>query len=102
MHDQTRGYNMVTDIVTSAQRIVVVKDCFSFMFTNVGDTIAFVNGLIVHPSTTPATSLGDSRTIGAHRLDLFKGSIIVSFQAPVGLNPKLEVVQLFYIDNYNK
>lgn len=95
-----RAYNMAPQIVTQAGQIPVTENCFAFMFTNLGDTPATVNGMIVFPSATPATALGDSRTIGGHLMDLYKGNITVAFIQPLGVNPKLEIIQLFYILPY--
>jgi hypothetical protein len=68
------------------------------MFTNVGDTNAAVNDMVVFPSATPATALGDSRTISGHLLDVYSGNINLSF-TPGGTAPAVEIVQLYYISN---
>lgn len=91
-----RGYNMAVDVYTESESVVVVPNCFAFMFTNIGDTIARVNGMVIFPNTNPATGLGDSRSISGHLLDLYKGNITLSLQAPVGAAPAVEIVQLFY------
>lgn len=93
-----RAYNMAISFLDSPGKVPVVENCFAFMFTNLGNTNAFVNGMIVFPSATPAASLGDSRTIGGHLMDLYKGDITVSFGA--GTTPRLELIQLFYITPY--
>lgn len=93
-----RVYNMDVQFYTRAQRITVQRGCTSFMFTNVGDVIARVNGMVIFPSLTPATSLGDSRTISAHVLDTYSGNIDLLFVAPTaGVNPRVEIVQIFYV-----
>jgi len=97
-----RGWNMSVLTYDSSGQIVVTNNCFAFMFTNIGDTIARVNGMIIHPATNPATDLGDSRTISGHLMDLFKGKINLSFQTPLGANPLVEIVQLFYISEDQK
>lgn len=98
-----RGYNMTVATYTGPKQVEVVDDCFAFMFTNIGDTIAFVNGMVVFPSSTPATSLGDSRSVSGHLMDLYKGKITVAFDAIApGTNPNLEIVQLFYVNPYRK
>lgn len=51
--------------------------------------------MVVFPSATPATDLGDSRTISGHEGDLFYGNINVAFEA-VG-NPLVEIVQVYYL-----
>ena len=92
-----RLWNMTVDVYTSSQQIIVTKGCFAFMFTNIGDTPATVNGIVVFPSASPSTSLGDSRTLGGHWCDLYKGNMTLSIQSPAGSNPRIEVVQLFYL-----
>lgn len=95
----TRMYNMDVQTYSVSQTIPTTKGCFAFMFTNIGDTIARVNGLVVFPSATPATSLGDSRTISGHELDLYVGNIDLTFDAIApGVDQNVEVVQLFYTD----
>lgn len=93
-----QNWNLSAQNYSSAGYVPVVEKCFAYMFTNVGDTIATVNGIIIHPSATPATDIGESRTIMAHKNDLYKGRILLSFAMPLGLNPLVEIVQLFYID----
>lgn len=84
---------------SESQTISVTNGCFAFMFTNIGDTKASINGMVVFPSSTPTTALGDSRTISGHELDLYTGNINLSFDAVApGVTPLVEVVQLFYID----
>lgn len=83
---------------TRGQRITVVKNCFAFMFVNIGDTAAIVNNQIIFPSATPATALGDARSVSGHVLDLYKGKIQLNFVAPIGANPKVEITQLFYLE----
>ena len=51
--------------------------------------------MLAFPSATPATDLGDSRTIAAHKDDLFYGNLNVAFAAGVG--SLIEIVQLYYI-----
>lgn len=91
-----RGYNMTVDIYSASTSVIVVPNCFAYMFTNIGDTIARVNGMVVFPNTNPNTGLGDSRSISGHLLDLYKGNITISFQTPLGGLPQVELVQLFY------
>lgn len=90
-------WNKTVQIYSENEYIPVVKNCFAFMFTNIGDTIASVEGMVIFPSATPATALGDSRTIAAHELEVYTGSMNLSFRAPVGVLPQVEVVQLYYV-----
>lgn len=92
-------YNISVQTYNTSQNVPVVTNCAGFMFTNLGDTIARVNGMVIYPSATPATSLGDSRSIGLHKLDLYKGNIILSFD-PGGLAPLVEIVQVFYAESF--
>lgn len=99
VQEQFQGWNISVQQYSAAGYIPVVDNCFGFMFTNVGDTIATVNGMIIHPSATPATNLGDSRSVMAHKNDVYKGRILLSFAVPAGLIPLVEVIQIYYIKN---
>lgn len=92
-----RAFNMAITIQAQSGNVPLVENCFAIMFTNIGDTIATLNGMVVFPSAAPATSLGDSRTIAGHEMDLYKGNISVAFAQPLGATPRLEIVQLFYV-----
>lgn len=81
---------------TEGAYITVEDNCFAFMFTNIGGDKAFVNDMVIYPSSTPTTALGDSRSISGHILDTYKGRIQLRF-AGTGANPKVEIVQLFYV-----
>lgn len=92
-----RKYNEVVVIATKSGQVIRQMGCFAFMFTNIGDTVVTVNGMVIFPATNPATTLGDSRTVAAHENDLYMGFINVAFSAG-GANPRVEIVQLFYTD----
>lgn len=94
-----RTYNMTVNIYTESKSILVEQNLFAFMFTNVGDTKAFVNGMVINPSATPGSSIGDSRSISAHQLDIYKGNITLAV-LPGGSSPMVEIVQLFYNEAY--
>jgi len=98
--DSFRAWNFTADVYNASKDVIVVKDCFAFMFTNLGDTIARVNGMIIFPNATPLAALGDSRSLGGHWMDLFKGRLTLSFQAPVNALPQVEIVQLYYVNPY--
>lgn len=95
-----RPFNMATINVVQSGDCVKQKNTFAFMFTNVGDTIADVNGMIVNPGQVVlgVRQLGDSRTVGAADNKIYTGKITVRFHAPLGSDPNVEVVQLFYTD----
>jgi len=92
-----RNFNTTTKIVNLSGDLIREAGCNAIMFTNIGDTICRVNGMVVFPAAAPAT-LGDSRSFGGHKDEVFTGIIRVQFQQPVGVNPLLEVVQIFYTD----
>jgi hypothetical protein len=90
-------------VYTEPQNVIIEENCFGFMFTNIGDVKAWVSGKVINPSATPATSIGDSRSIMAHRDDIFKGNLTLMFDpATSGTNPQVEIVQLYYAVNYSK
>lgn len=91
------GWNMTVNTYNKSGTIIVQDGCFAFMVTNIGDTIARLNGMVIFPSTAPASVLGDSRSIGGHLLDLYKGNILLQFNNPAGAAPLVEIVQLFYL-----
>lgn len=98
-----RVFNMSVREYVQATDIIVEKGCFAFMFTNIGNTYATVNGMRIFPSATPLTALGDSRTISGHTLDKYYGNMVLSFAIagspfPVGNDPRVEIVQLYYVD----
>lgn len=96
--NEGRAWDMIALTYTASAEIDVVKNCTAFMFTNLGDVIARVNGMVIFPSATPNTALGDSRSISAHWMDLYKGKIRLSFEQPTGgTAPLVEIVQVYYI-----
>lgn len=93
-----RAYNLTVATYNLATVVNREENCIGFMFTNLGDTVAFVNEMVIFPSATPLTALGDSRTIMAHNGEVYKGNIRLSFRQPVGVQPLVEIVQLFYAE----
>lgn len=93
-----RVYNIAVQQLNRSQQIIVQNGCAGFMFTNIGDTRANVNGMTINPSVAPATILGDSRSIALHKNDIFKGNLTLTFEAPLGAAPLVEIIQLFYAD----
>lgn len=92
-----RPYNLIAQVYTANEYVPVARNCLGFMFTNVGDQTATVNGIVIFPSATPLTALGDSRVIAAHKNDIYMGNINLSFRGAAGLIPGVEIVQLYYI-----
>lgn len=92
-----RAYNMTVQTLSRSQQVTIQAGCFAFMFTNRGDAIANVNGIVINPSPTPATALGESRSISGHDGDIYRGPITLTI-APGGAAPLVEIIQLFYTD----
>jgi hypothetical protein len=87
---------MIARIYTKSQPATVDAGTFAFMFTNIGNRAATVNGMLIYPGEV-GTSLGDSRTVSTASADLeYKGKITIAFTG-AGNNPSVEVVTLFYI-----
>jgi hypothetical protein len=95
MQDE-RLYNITVAPYTSSQDVPVVERCNGYTVTNVGDTIAEVNGMVIFPSATPATDLGDSRSVGGNVGEIYRGNIRLLFRQPLGANPAVEIIQKFY------
>lgn len=98
MNKINHKFNIAVGFYTQSEVVPVVDGCIGFMFTNIGDTVASVNDMRIFPSATPATVLGDSRSVMAHEGDVYKGQLKLSFAFPSGALPQVEIVQLFYID----
>lgn len=94
---EARGWDQSVLIYNRSGTIPVQQGCFAFMFTNVGNDTAFVCNMVLFPSATPTTAIGDSRTLSGHKNDLYMGNITLSF-AGVGNNPSVEIVQLYYLE----
>lgn len=93
-----RIWNLSVLTYVESGQIDVVQNCTAYMFTNIGDVIARVNGMVIFPSATPLVSLGDSRSISCHWMDIYKGKINLSFERPTaGVAPLVEIVQIFYV-----
>ncbi len=92
-----RAYNMAVQTETASKQLIVQRGCFAVMFTNRGDAIANINGIVINPSPTPLTVLGDSRSISGHRNDILKGNLTLTI-VPGTAAPLVEIIQLFYTD----
>jgi hypothetical protein len=88
-------YNISVLTYARGQSIIVNKKCNGYQFTNLGGAPCSVNGMIVFPSTTPGTVLGDSRSVGGNEGEIYVGNIEIKFLA--GPNPLIEIVQKFYV-----
>lgn len=96
-HFDPYRWNESTSIYTTSQQVNVQRGCNSITYTNLGDTIVKINGKTLFPSLTPLVSAGDSISLGGNLGEIYKGDINISFQAPVGVLPRLEIIQKFYI-----
>jgi hypothetical protein len=92
-----RKYNTSVQVYSEGGNINKVENLTSFMFTNVGDVKATVNGMVINPAADPTTSIGDSRSISAHDGDVYIGNIQLRFDSVAG-NPLVEIVQVYYED----
>lgn len=92
-------YNISVNFYNAGNQgfINIQKNCNSIMVTNLGDTIATINGIVLFPSATPATVAGDTLEITGNELDSFKGNLKLAFNFPVGASPLVQIVQQFYV-----
>lgn len=97
-----RAWNMSVSTYNNARQIPRMENCFAIMFTNIGDTAATINGMVIFPNATPGAALGDSRSVGGHLMDLYMGNITLAFRPPIGAAPLVEIVQLFYVTPFKK
>lgn len=88
-------YNISVLTYNLPQMVDVVENCNGFSCTNLGDTIAEVNGIQLLPGV-PGTSRGDSVTVGGNLGEIYKGNIRLVF-AVGGATPLVEIIQKFYV-----
>lgn len=85
-------YDYLVNLYNETQRVEVLPNCASITFTNTGDTVCRVDGMILYPGT-PGASLGDSRTIGGNEGEILnKIQVVLSFNTG-GANPQIEIIQ---------
>lgn len=90
-------YNWNVKNVYEPLQIIREAGTFALMFTNLGDSIANVNGKVLYPGTVGAIQ-GDSFSIGIDMQNFeFSGIINVAFSGGSGVQNNLEVVTLFYV-----
>lgn len=90
-------YDFQVNTYQTTQRVEVARNCNGITFTNIGDTIVTVEGMVLYPGTV-GTILGDSRTIGGNEGEiLHKKQIVVTF-ATGGAAPNIEIIQKYYVD----
>jgi hypothetical protein len=91
------NWNETTNIYSKSIQVPVVRGCNGYTATNIGDTTVQINGKTLFPSATPASILGDSITLGGNLGELYKGDLSIQFVSPANANPKVEIIQKFYI-----
>lgn len=96
---QKQRYDQSVQQFSQSQDVSVERNCYAYSATNLGDTTVLVNGMRLFPSTTPATVTGDSISVSGHKDDIYKGKMKVVFLLPLGANPLVEIVQLFYAED---
>lgn len=91
-----KGFNFIARTYNVSGPILVDQKTFAFMFTNLGNVPAEVNGVKIYPGD-PGVTLGDSRSVGTPSPDMeFKGQLNVVFLASANVNTLIEVVTLYY------
>ncbi len=96
---ERQKYNISVQLYSLPGLVDVQPRCNSYTFTNLGDVIAKVNGMLIFPAATPATDLGDSRIVEGNANEVFTGTIRLEFDAnTAGVNPLVEIGQKYFID----
>jgi hypothetical protein len=94
--DRRAQYNMNTRIYNESGAAIRDPGTFAFMFTNIGDTTAEVNGVVIFPGTVVSV-LGDSRTVACPFEGYeYVGNITIKFTGVIGASPAVELVTLYY------
>lgn len=93
---KTVQYNMTVQTYSNSGDIILAKPVNGWMATNLGDTIAEVNGIQLLPGV-PGVSRGDSVTIGGNLYEEYLGPIRLAFANPAGAAPLVEIIQKFYV-----
>jgi len=94
MPNQTRHYDVFTQVYNISGNVEVVEQCNGIVVTNIGADIVTVDGKILYPGTV-GTSLGDSFTVGGNEGEIYRRKlIVVAFAATTG--PAVEISQKYY------
>lgn len=93
-----KTFDTICQIITSSKFVDVYQQCNAIMVTNIGDTAVTVDEKILFPSATPLTVLGDAVSYGGNENEVYNKQVLkISFAQPLGANPKIEIVQKFYV-----
>lgn len=90
-------FNVIQQEYTNQTEVEVTNLCNGFTARNIGDDTARVNGITLLPRLVPGTS-GESVEISGNQGEIYRGRIQISF-AGVGVAPRIEIVQKFYLSN---
>lgn len=93
-----KAFNETTVNYQAGANVQIQRHCFAYSVTNIGTSIVEVNGKRLFPSAAPATIAGDSLSVSAPAGQVYKGVLKISFIAPLGAGPNVEVTQLYYLD----
>lgn len=93
---KTTFYNIDVKTYNRSGDIILARPVNGWTATNLGDTIAEINGIQLLPGV-PGTSRGDSITIGGNYGEEYIGPIRLAFANPAGAAPLVEIIQKFYV-----
>lgn len=92
-------YNVMPMTYSADGEVHPDLNCNGFTIRNLGDTIVNVSGITVFPALVVGTP-GESVSIGGNLGEIFIGRLTIKFQAPIGANPLVEIIQKYYTPNY--
>lgn len=93
---KTLQYNIDIKTYSKSGDIILARPVNGFTVTNLGDTIAEINGIQLLPGV-PGVQRGDSVTIGGNIGEEYIGPIRLAFANPGGATPLVEIIQKFYV-----
>ena len=83
------------------QQVDVDENCNSLTFINKGDTVLNACGVTLMPSPLNVgignRNAAESYTVGGNEGEVYKGSALVQFIAPIGANPCVAIIQKYSI-----
>jgi hypothetical protein len=89
-------YNIIQQQYTIQEEVFVNPGCNAVTVRNIGNDVLFFNGIPLQPPPGVGLS-GESVAFEGNIGEVYTGRIQIWFQG-VGLNPRAEVTQKFYID----
>lgn len=90
-------YNIIQQQYTTQEEVFVNPGCNAVTVRNIGDDVIFFNGIPLQPPPGVGLS-GESVSFEGNLGEVYTGRIQIQF-AGVGLNPRCEVTQKFYIES---